>query len=105
MTGVNAVVIGVKDLASAKHFYVSFGFEVEKEYPGFLGFKPSDGAVTVVAQRPASNRTPTNRSRCAAAGHPAQDPESPPAAAHAASGTRADQHDRPRPSEQQPALP
>src|SRR4029077_9323149 len=47
MTGVNAVVIGVKDMAIAKHFYVSLGFEVEKEYPGFVGFKSSEGAVTL----------------------------------------------------------
>jgi catechol 2,3-dioxygenase-like lactoylglutathione lyase family enzyme len=47
MTGVNAVVIGVKDMAIAKKFYVSLGFEVEKEYPGFVGFKPAEGAVTL----------------------------------------------------------
>jgi predicted lactoylglutathione lyase len=47
MTGVNAVVIGVKDMAIGKKFYVSLGFEVEKEYPGFVGFKPADGAVTL----------------------------------------------------------
>jgi predicted lactoylglutathione lyase len=47
MTGVNAVVIGVKDMATAKKFYVSVGFEVEKEYPGFVGFKPAEGAVTL----------------------------------------------------------
>ena len=45
MTGVNAVVIGVKDMAIAKKFYVSLGFEVEKEYPGYVEFKPSEGAV------------------------------------------------------------
>src|SRR5438094_875064 len=47
MTGVNAVVIGVKDMAIAKKFYVSLGFEVDKEYPGFLGFKSAEGAVTL----------------------------------------------------------
>jgi len=47
MTGLNAAVIGVKDMAIAKKFYVSLGFEVEKEYPGFIGFKPAEGAVTL----------------------------------------------------------
>ncbi len=47
MTGVNAVIIGVKDMAIAKKFYVGLGFEVEKESSAFVGFKPSDGAVTL----------------------------------------------------------
>lgn len=47
MTGVNAVVIGVKDMAAAKKFYESVGFEVDQEHPGFIGFQASEGAVTL----------------------------------------------------------
>ena len=47
MTGVNAVVIGVKDMAVAKKFYEGLGFEVDQEHPGFIGFKSSEGAVTL----------------------------------------------------------
>jgi len=47
MTGVNGAVIAVKDMAIAKNFYVTLGFEVEKDYPSFIGFKPAEGAVTL----------------------------------------------------------
>jgi uncharacterized protein len=47
MTGVNAVVIGVRDMAIAKNFYASLGFEVEKEYPGYIEFKAAEGSVTL----------------------------------------------------------
>jgi hypothetical protein len=41
MTGVRS---SAKDMAIAKMFNVSLGFEVDKEYPGFVGFKPAQGA-------------------------------------------------------------
>lgn len=46
-TQVNAVTLGVKDMQRSKDFYVALGYEVEKDFPGFIGFKQGEGAAVL----------------------------------------------------------